>query len=243
MRVLAVSTSASEQGLCLRQPGAADAVVRQVYRRGQPRQLTRTIWQLLAQADLTPADLDLLVADVGPGSFTGLRLGLATVRAMAWATGVPAVGIGSFEAMLAEVASCGPTEPPWLAVLPSRRGVLYAGIGDATGCGRAAEVPLVDLTRWCDDGEPGGGAIAGLLGPHATLDLVAPLFAPSLPRCERSGPSPGQICDLGVTAFTRGNVDAELALQPRYLAVSEAERAADRSARDGPASSAAAITR
>lgn len=224
MRVLAVTTSTSAQGVCLRRPDAPDAIVRLDYKRGEPRQLTRAIWQLLEDAGYVPADLDLLVCDVGPGSFTGLRLGLATVRAMAWAAAVPAVGVGSLEAMLAETPAA--AEGPWLAVLPSRRGVIYAGLGDAAGCWRTAEVALIDLGPWCLEGAQPLAAPVGLVGPAAALEAAAAALPGELIYRQRPGPTIEWICALGMAIADRGLQDPSAALQPRYLAVSEAERAA-----------------
>lgn len=226
MRVLAVTTSTSAQGVCLRRPDVADAITRLDYKRGEPRQLTRAIWQLLADAELQPADLDLLICDVGPGSFTGLRLGLATVRAIAWAAAVPAVGVGSLEAMLAAAATSADADGPWLAVLPSRRGVIYAGLGNSTGCWRAAEVAVADLAAWCTGGAQPHAAPQGLVGPPVALEAAAAALPGHLAHRPQAGPEIEWICALGMAAAARGPRDQAVALQPRYLAVSEAERAA-----------------
>lgn len=226
MRVLAVTTSTAAQGVCLRRPDAPDAIVRLDYRRGEPRQLTRAIWQVLGDAALTPADLDLLICDVGPGSFTGLRLGLATVRAMAWAAKVPAVGVGSLEALLAGVPQHLTGPGSWLALLPSRRGVVYAGLGDATGCRVAAEVAVADLATWCERSGHLRGEVTGLVGPAAALMAAAAVLSGDPMRLAQPGPAIEWICALGVARSDRAAVDQTLGLQPRYLAVSEAERAA-----------------
>ena len=78
MRIVAITTSTRLQGLCLRVPGQADRVVRDRYVIGQPRRLNERLWQLLDQANLGVDSLDLIACDIGPGSFTGLRLGLST---------------------------------------------------------------------------------------------------------------------------------------------------------------------
>lgn len=57
------------------------------------------IQQVLAGASLTPADISALAAGVGPGSFTGLRIGLSTAQAWSLAMGIPAFGVVSTEAL------------------------------------------------------------------------------------------------------------------------------------------------
>lgn len=85
------------------------AVRREDMERGQAERLMPMISQALATAGLAPDNLDLIAVTTGPGGFTGIRIGLATARGLALATGVPSVGVSNFAA-LAE------------AVPPDRRG-------------------------------------------------------------------------------------------------------------------------
>lgn len=62
--------------------------------------------RLLADARWTMADLDLLACAKGPGSFTGLRIGVSTAKGMAFATGKPLVGVNSLEAMALGFSYC-----------------------------------------------------------------------------------------------------------------------------------------
>ncbi len=228
MRLLSVTTSTPMQGVCLRLPGRPDAVLRQVHVRGQPRPLTGWIWTLLADVGLRPKDLELLVCDVGPGSFTGLRLGLATVRAIAWASGIDTVAVGSLEAMLVQ-ASDGDLSGPPIAVLPSRRGVIYAGVLGGGEELKEGEVALDDLTAWWLANAPQGAeAPAAIVGPPATAAAAAEVLGAGLPTVDVAGPDPQVVARLGQIAYKRNGPVDGLHLQPRYLAVSEAERSAKR---------------
>lgn len=65
--------------------------------RNQGNLLLQHIEKALADSGLGYADLDLLAVCTGPGSFTGIRIGLATMRALAFAAGKPVVGVSSFD--------------------------------------------------------------------------------------------------------------------------------------------------
>lgn len=98
MWVLAVDTSS---------PGGAVALLRDgevvVERRGEPARspaehLMTMLAEVLATAGVTPSALDLLAVAAGPGGFTGLRVGLATIQGLALALNRPTVGVPSLAA-------------------------------------------------------------------------------------------------------------------------------------------------
>ncbi|MFV1958536.1 MAG: tRNA (adenosine(37)-N6)-threonylcarbamoyltransferase complex dimerization subunit type 1 TsaB, partial [Planctomycetota bacterium] len=76
---------------------------------------------LLAQAGLAPADLAFVVVDLGPGSFTGVRVGVTAAKTLAWALSIPVTGISSLEAL----AAAAPPHREVLALRDAGRGRLY----------------------------------------------------------------------------------------------------------------------
>lgn len=81
----------------------------------------------MAEAGIGFGDLDLLAVTVGPGAFTGLRVGLAAARGMALATGLPCVGVGTLDAVAAAVPMNQRSGGGLLVAIDSRRGDVFAG--------------------------------------------------------------------------------------------------------------------
>jgi tRNA threonylcarbamoyladenosine biosynthesis protein TsaB len=83
------------------------------------------IRDLLAAQGLTVRDVDLIAAGVGPGSFTGLRIGLAAAKGLAWAGGKPMIGVPTLDAM---AAGHPPADPPICPLIDARKGQVFTAI-------------------------------------------------------------------------------------------------------------------
>jgi tRNA threonylcarbamoyladenosine biosynthesis protein TsaB len=87
------------------------------------RTLLPQVRKMLDLAGLDPGDLEFIAVGLGPGSFTGLRIGLAAVKGLAWAAGLPLVGVPTLDAM---VASLPLSEAVACPVIDARKDQLYA---------------------------------------------------------------------------------------------------------------------
>lgn len=93
--------------------------------RGHAERLMPMIEALLAESNVSFANLDRIAVTTGPGSFTGVRVGIAAARGLALALGIPAVGVNSLEALALPVLkrqSVGTA----VAALDAKRGEIYA---------------------------------------------------------------------------------------------------------------------
>jgi tRNA threonylcarbamoyladenosine biosynthesis protein TsaB len=113
--------------------------------------LPRLVREVLAASGSTPADLDLIAVGVGPGPFTGLRVGVAFARAMGHALAVPVVGVMTMDA----IARAHPCSDGTTVVTRSRRVEVAWATYDAAG--RRRDGPLV----LPDDGYPRVGLVVG----------------------------------------------------------------------------------
>jgi tRNA threonylcarbamoyladenosine biosynthesis protein TsaB len=133
MRILAIDTTLAACSVGVSADDARPPVIlSEVIGRGHAERLLGMVCAAMAAAGLRVADLDRIAVTIGPGSFTGVRVGIAAARGLALVTGCAAVGIGTL-AVLAERARALAGARPVLAVLDARRGEVYAQSFDRHG--------------------------------------------------------------------------------------------------------------
>jgi len=126
MRILALDTATSACSAALWQDGLVLAERFAMMPRGQSEALLPMVRDVLREAGCAFADLDRLAVTVGPGAFTGLRIGLAAARAMSLASGVPCLGVTTLEAVAYAVPPAERRAGGVLVALESKRADLYA---------------------------------------------------------------------------------------------------------------------
>ncbi len=131
---LAVTSSTGVMGLAVGRAGSGvDHEIEVATERRHAEELGPLLRDLLDRAELAPAGLRWLAVDVGPGRFTGLRVGLATVRGLAFALDLPVVGLTSLEVLAAGVDGA---DGPVTAIIDARRQEVFQQVfagGSPTG--------------------------------------------------------------------------------------------------------------
>jgi tRNA threonylcarbamoyladenosine biosynthesis protein TsaB len=192
--------------------------------------LVHLVGSLLEEISVTPDGLDGVAVSLGPGSFTGLRIGLGTAKGMCFGAGLPLAGVPSLDAM-AETAC--PWDGTIVAMRDARRGEIYT----AVYCSAAGDVERLTDYRAMEP-EAVGREIGDLARQGKTLVTgdalkrygellrgVLPgevVFLPS----ERWMPSPSVVAGIGARLFKEGKTLDVGSSEPLYLRPSEAERQA-----------------
>jgi tRNA threonylcarbamoyladenosine biosynthesis protein TsaB len=232
MRILALETSGRLGSIALLR--ARDGTAAVLDARELPagersaRTLLPAVQNALAEQGWRPADLELIAVTTGPGSFTGLRIGVVAAKTLAYALGAKLVGVHTLAAMAENVvtASGGVSTPARLwTVLDAQRQELFAARFDASRpiidqAHPATEIIAIDA--WLDRVEL-GDAVAG--PPLAKLTPRLPAGVVAVPQ-ELWQPSAAAAGRLGFALYERGESIEPLELVPRYYRKSAAEERA-----------------
>ncbi len=138
MNLLGLDTSTTATAVCVQRADGRTFELGSASLGSPPRhaaELMPAIEELLEAAGLAPGDLGAVAVGTGPGTFTGLRIGIATARALAQATGVPVRPVSSLAALAAGVDA-----PLVIPTIDARRGELFAALHDGP---RARWAPFV----------------------------------------------------------------------------------------------------
>ncbi len=220
--VLALETATRTLGVALLAGDRLLAEIRSDETRLHSERLLPAIDRLLALADVPLDAVGAFAVSVGPGSFTGLRTGLATVKAFALDEARPVVGVPTLAALAAgAVGAPGPVA----ALLDARRGELYAAV-----CSHAGEpIPgvltdsvftpealaeLLPPSTTVVVGEDAGPGAARLAALRTDLRLLPPTLGTA---------SAVQVGRLGQRLLAAGAVGPARDLVPRYVRRAEAE--------------------
>ena len=215
MRVLAVETSTLAGGVALLD---GDRVVGETLvdvRATHSERLMATVDRALADAGWRIDDVAGIAVAIGPGSFTGLRIGLSTVKGLALALSVPVAAVPTLDAMAAGLPFAA---LPVCPVIESRKGEVYASLYRWSGHAMRREWDYLalapeELVARLD--EPvillGAGAIS-IRSIHGRLAPPA-----------RRVPSPACVGQLGVERLLRGDTVGAADLAPLYVRPSQAE--------------------
>jgi len=215
MRVLAVESSSLAGGVALLDGERLVAEYLLDVGVTHSERVMSAVDRVLADARWTPRDLAALAVAIGPGSFTGLRIAVSTVKGLALALGLPIAAVPTLDAMAAAL--------PWAAlpvcpVLDARKGEVYASLYRWDGAAMRREWDYAALAP--------EALAARLTEPTLLVGDGAQRVTSSLARAvppPRRVPSPACVGALGLERLRRGDTVTAAALVPLYLRPSEAE--------------------
>jgi tRNA threonylcarbamoyl adenosine modification protein YeaZ len=209
MKLLAIDTALEACSVAVAAgDGKQSIVVSEIVGRGHAERLFGMIEAAMAEAGLAFADLDRIAVTVGPGSFTGLRVGIAAARGLALVVKCPVVGLGTL-AVHAEAARAVAGPVPVLALLDARRDEFYGErfAADGTPVGPAEVGAAAHFAALVAKGDVLAGS-----GADGVASALPEAFAPIVHRA--SAPDMHALLRLALRAPVSGASPRPLYLRP-----------------------------
>jgi len=178
--------------------------------------LMAAIKQILADASLSLQKLDGVAVSIGPGSFTGLRIGLGTAKGLCYATGLPLVAVPTLDALASRLAFCNYQVCP---MLDAKKGEVYASVyqvadGEIKRLSPPQAIPPELLAKRISQPTvfSGRGAIVYRETILKILGEKAHFAPPDL-----NYPDAAAVARVGLSAIERGEEAELFSLEPLYL--------------------------
>lgn len=220
MLTLGIETSSRIGSVALHRDGTllAETVLSQQGRR-HAQSLVAEIDALFRETQSQPADCDLVAVSIGPGSFTGLRVGVVCAKTFAYAVGCQVIAVDTLLAIAENAPDA--VSDVWV-VSDAQRGEIFAARYQRSSGGfwvQTVPITIYGGKRWCVQREP---------TDHVTGPGVEPYGMELLSRChllpaECRSAAAGIVARVGVRLFAAGRKDDLWSLEPFYMRPSAAE--------------------
>ena len=200
-RILLIETSTSLCSVALAEDGAVAAARQSTEPRAHAALTAPFVKEVLDERGLRAADLDAVCVSAGPGSYTGLRVGVSTAKGICFAAGIPLLSVGTLEVLVHQARADRLLPPDCRYVIPmidARRMEVYTAVFTPDGQ-RLTEVEprVVDSLSFCNEraagpvlfiGDGADKCRAALAGPGAHFVQACPqataMLAPALREFE-----------------------------------------------------------
>ncbi len=226
--VVAIETATETVGVAVRTPAGVQAEFTLTGRRRHVETLAPALEHVLAQLGIVPRDLGAIAVDVGPGLFTGLRVGVATAKALAQALGIGVLGATSLDILTAGASAAG-HRGLVLACVDARRAEVFAAVHRLDADGAVVEQPIAPglfapadlvVALGALGGAPVLAAGDGALRYRSVLEVVPGVATPA-PAL--AFPPPAALLDLALERLAAGESPVEPgSLVPLYMREADA---------------------
>ena len=226
MNILAIESSARAASCAVLRDGALLCRADQAAGLTHSRTLMPMVEAMLKNAGLTPQDMDVVAAAAGPGSFTGLRIGVAAAKGLAWALEKPCAAVSTLEAMAVPLAHM---EALVICAMDARRQQIYNalfrtrdGVWQRTSPDRA--IALEELAEELRDAAPAPRIVVGDGAELCRDFLLAQGIPCALAPVHLRLQSAVGVALAAWPMVQAGRLCTAQALTPAYLRLSQAER-------------------
>ncbi len=222
MLILALDTATLVSSVALAVPGRLLAELTMQTKKTHSERLMPHIEQLLSLADADKADVGAVAVSIGPGSFTGLRIGLATAKALAYALKIPLIGVPTLAALAFGCPAPGALLAP---TMDAQKGNIYVALYRWQAGDLVEVMPPAVLEHTAAAAELAArGGQALILGE--AVEMYGEAFRQAghvLAEPHVAMPRAGSVALLGARLAAAGVSHDVMTLEPLYIRRSEAE--------------------
>jgi len=222
MIVLALETATMTGGIAIVKDNSLIGEIRTNVKIAHSERLMGSIDWLLKTSDISVNEISAFAISIGPGSFTGLRIGLCTVKGLAYATDKPVIPVPTLDAFARSLPLC---SSPLCPMLDARKNEVYTGLykwkdGECVKVTPERAVNPVDFLKEIKEPTVFAGD-----GATTYRDLIKDalkenaLFLPP----SRMYPSAATVAEIAIEKIRSGFVTDPVSLTPFYIRKSEAE--------------------
>lgn len=222
MKILSIETSTMLGGVAIMDETGLVAEIRLNVKTTHSERLMTAIDSVLRLANIGISDIDAFCLSIGPGSFTGLRIGLSTIKGFAFATGKPVVAVPTLDAFAWNFPF---SRYPVCPMLDARKKEVYTGLYEWNGDGFKKIIPELSVRP--------GDFIRDIKGPVIFAGEGASLYRDAILSIKGSEaifsppqldvPSASAVAYLGLKKAINGEFSDPVTLTPFYIRKSEAE--------------------
>jgi tRNA threonylcarbamoyladenosine biosynthesis protein TsaB len=218
VRILAVETSGFSGSVAAADGQLLLGEITLLPRQRTGQALAPAIHDLLNQVGWKPTDVQLVAVTQGPGSFTGLRVGVTTAKTFAYAVGAEAIGVDTLEVLAAQIPTTGLTLS---AVMDAEREQLFAATfasTDAASWTITESTKIISRSEWIQSLPP--DTIVTGTGLESLAEILPPHLRPASAELWR--PQAAAVARIGWRDYQSGRRDDVWKLLPNYFRESAA---------------------
>lgn len=184
--------------------------------------LAPTIKRLFSEIERSLANTELIGCTCGPGSFTGLRIGITTAKMLAYAIGCPAVTLNTLDVIAAQ-AAVDPHHPLDVILAAHRKQLFVRSFRAQHGAWQPTdETTICEATAWIQRVNQGGRRLVSGTGLDTVGDQLETNVCPV--SFDQRSPRAETVAELAMRRCNAGQVDDIWSLKPQYFRRSYAER-------------------
>jgi tRNA threonylcarbamoyladenosine biosynthesis protein TsaB len=221
MKILAIDTSNVVMGIALVEDDVVKGEITTNIKKDHSTRVMPAVQSLMKHCGVTPQELDLIAVARGPGSYTGVRIGVTIAKTLAWSLNIPIVGVSSLEVLAANGRYFSGAISPFF---DARRGQIYTGLyrynGTELECVKHDRIVLAE--EWASELKARKEAVLFI---GTDVALYKNIFQRHLGEYSHFAPAALQLPRPSELAFLGKKKEREdaHAFVPNYIRLAEAE--------------------